>query len=64
MNKQNAQIKQLETSKVLLDKQIKLDQEKQLKLETDLENEKKERKLCETRIEDLDGDLLVQYFYF
>lgn len=53
----------METTKVLLEKQIKQDQDKQSKLETDLDKEKKERKLCETKIEDLDGDLTVIFHF-
>lgn len=53
------QIKTSEATKTLLENQIKFDQEKYLKLERDYDKEKKERARWESKVSDLDGDLLA-----
>ncbi|KAG4066400.1 hypothetical protein HA402_007036 [Bradysia odoriphaga] len=59
ISKQDTVIKTSEATKTLLENQIKFDQEKYLKLEKDYEKEKKERTRWESKVSDLDGDLLA-----
>ncbi|XP_037040029.1 centrosomal protein of 290 kDa isoform X1 [Bradysia coprophila] len=59
ISKQDTVIKTSEATKTLLENQIKFDQEKYLKLEKDYDKEKKERARWESKVSDLDGDLLA-----
>lgn len=56
------QIKQTEASRVLLENQMKFDQEKYLKLEKDFDKEKKERTRWESKVADIEADLVVFFF--
>lgn len=56
------QIKQTEASRVLLENQMKFDQEKYLKLEKDFDKEKKERTRWESKVADIEADLLVIFY--
>lgn len=61
--KQEQTAKQLEASKVLIESQAKQDKERLVKLEKELDAERKEKKHWESKVSDLDSDLTVRIPY-
>lgn len=57
------QAKQLEALKVLAESQAKQDKDRSAKLEKELDAERKERKRWESKVSDLDSDLMVCRFF-
>lgn len=54
------QTKQLEATKALLETQAKQDKERATKSEKELADERKEKKRWESKVSDLDSDLMVR----
>lgn len=58
------QIKQTEASRALLENQMKFDQEKYMKLEKEFDKEKKERSRWESKVAEIEADLVVIFLKY